>query len=481
MTKAGIPKSIDLKALLAQHPPDFKYHVDDFYYILGTLTKLKLRDKGNYDDDLVSLNSTILQSRIRDYNHYLEYLVKYEVVITDNQFIRAIKKSRGYWFHPKHQEQEYAIVEIKRGQLTKASKHRRKSDSTITKRYRYLTKWLNAGLQIDYDPAKKYLQVLLENDTTSYAEDIAKAKARGKKIKTPLARYYLRLYALDLFHAGEFNPSVDDTVRRFYSMLVRIKSQLRNFITYDGQQLCSIDVKNSQPFISMILLDPEFYNKGEKNFNLHQISPSIFHYLSKSIPTIQHNLSNLSPITLVKQDESQCGTALELYCTLVDKGTIYHYISDRYKKKTGIFLDVNIPDEKKKLKQAIFTTFFSDNRYWHQKGADMKRLFKDLFPEVYDVFSMIKKGKKNNLPIILQLVESEIVIRRACKRISKLHPNLPIFTIHDSIVTLEEAKDLVYDELKQEFMQAIDVMPNLERESWHPDKLKDNTEEKPES
>ncbi|MFA6060322.1 MAG: hypothetical protein WC756_19130 [Taibaiella sp.] len=221
MTKAGIPKSIDLKAIITAHPPTFKYDLDSFYYILGTLTKLRLQNKDN-DDDLIPLNAQIMQRRIRLYNYYLKYLLHHEVIITDNQFIVEAKKSRSYWFHPQHQEQEYAVFEIKKAQLTKVSNHRRKSDRIIAKSYRYLSKWLNPGLQIDYDSAKKYLHVLLENDKASYAEDIAKAKARGKGIKTPVERYYLRLHALDLFHAGEFNPMVDDNVKRFHSMLVRI-------------------------------------------------------------------------------------------------------------------------------------------------------------------------------------------------------------------------------------------------------------------
>ena len=61
---------------------------------------------------------------------------------------------------------------------------------------------------------------------------------------------------------------------------------------------------------------------------------------------------------LVKDDESQCSTDLELFCTLVDKGRMYQYISEKYKAKTGVLLDVNKPEEKKQLKAAIFTTLF---------------------------------------------------------------------------------------------------------------------------
>ena len=39
----------------------------------------------------------------------------------------------------------------------------------------------------------------------------------------------------------------DDNVYRFHSNLTNMRSVIRNAVTYDGQKLISIDIKNSQP------------------------------------------------------------------------------------------------------------------------------------------------------------------------------------------------------------------------------------------
>jgi hypothetical protein len=171
---------------------------------------------------------------------------------------------------------------------------------------------------------------------------------------------------------------------------------------------------------------------------------------------------------LVKSHEGHASNDLELYCTLVDKGRLYPYMSEEYEKRTGNKLNVNIPEEKKKLKDAMFLTLFSKNSFYKHPDAEMKRFFHDTFPSVYRIFSLIKAERHQRLPIILQLVESEIMLNRVAKGISRSNPHLPIYTIHDSIVTLEEYAEFVQGAVKSEFQSAIGLMPSLSNERWKP-------------
>ena len=61
-------------------------------------------------------------------------------------------------------------------------------------------------------------------------------------------------------------------------------------------------------------------------------------------------------------------------------------------------------------------------------------MFNQLFPHVNSIFRMLKKEYHSSLAIMLQRIESYIVLEVICKMISKDFPDLPIFTIHDSIV-----------------------------------------------
>ncbi|RCR67503.1 hypothetical protein [Larkinella punicea] len=64
-----------------------------------------------------------------------------------------------------------------------------------------------------------------------------------------------------------------------------------------------------------------------------------------------------------------------------------------------------------------------------------KEIFRDLFPNVMRLFELIKSQQHRTLALLLQNIESEIFLNRIARRIAQERPDLPIFTIHDSIVT----------------------------------------------
>ena len=72
-----------------------------------------------------------------------------------------------------------------------------------------------------------------------------------------MIKYNSRLRPLILLHEGIFNPKIDTTAGRLHSTLTQLKSDLRQFITYDGHPLVSIDIVNSQPYLSTVLLSYE--------------------------------------------------------------------------------------------------------------------------------------------------------------------------------------------------------------------------------
>jgi hypothetical protein len=124
-----------------------------------------------------------------------------------------------------------------------------------------LFKWLEDGkLKIDFKSAKYYLRKLYIKDTKTFY----KTKEFDKMSKDTNFNIYLyqryiaykkynsRLRALILFHNGTFNAIIDKTAGRLHSVLTQLKSDLRQFITYDGQPLLAIDIVNSQPYLASV-------------------------------------------------------------------------------------------------------------------------------------------------------------------------------------------------------------------------------------
>src|SRR5690606_4264046 len=132
----------------------------------------------------------------------------------------------------------------------------------------YLTKWFNQNLKIDIDFVNYFLneEFELKKHNKSLWEskkvyDYGKVKIKFKK---PLEQLNHAKISAEKINREEYYMLHDDNVYRFHSNLTNMRSLLRNAITYDGQKLISIDIKNSQPYLSTILLSRSFWI--EKNF-----------------------------------------------------------------------------------------------------------------------------------------------------------------------------------------------------------------------
>ena len=87
-------------------------------------------------------------------------------------------------------------------------------------------------------------------------------------------------------------------------------------------------------------------------------------------------------------------------------------------------------------------------------------MFNQLFPHVNSIFRMLKKEYHSSLAIMLQRIESCIVLEVICKMISKDFPDLPIFTIHDSIV-IHLIRDSLFKHISMNWLRtfSLQVMP----------------------
>jgi len=73
--------------------------------------------------------------------------------------------------------------------------------------------------------------------------------------------------------------------------------------------------------------------------------------------------------------------------------------------------------------------------------------------------------------ILLQQIESHLVLQVITKRIARERPTMPLFTIHDSIVTTEGNENYVQEIIIQEMKKAVGFGPGLRIERWTPDNL----------
>jgi len=97
--------------------------------------------------------------------------------------------------------------------------------------------------------------------------------------------------------------------------------------------------------------------------------------------------------------------------------------------------------------------------------------FAEEFPEVYEFFKCLKSKDYTMLALLLQNIESYIFLNLITKKISKERADLPLFTVHDSIVTVEGEESYVKRVMEEELEALIGKRPTITIDLWTPEKL----------
>jgi hypothetical protein len=75
-------------------------------------------------------------------------------------------------------------------------------------------------------------------------------------------------------------------------------------------------------------------------------------------------------------------------------------------------------------------------------------------------------GIVNYLPILLQRLESRLILHQVTKVISKKLPSAPLFTVHDCVLTTNEYSEKVQSILEKELEAATGIKPGLTIEKY---------------
>lgn len=303
--------------------------------------------------------------------------------------------------------------------------------------------------------------------------------------KDPFLQYQQGNLSILKMDCNHYSCTISDNGKRFHSVLTNMRSVLRNFLTFKGERLVSIDIKNSQPYLISLLLQPSFWDsqkiikntarkdvvfrkkslKKEKSLDISNSKFSI-NYLSNSRLNIDYLPihKQVSYFMLLEIKKTLLNMGFDSYIESVKKGVFYDDLQQRFATELGVQLL-----DRKEVKQSVFQVLFTPNQFYGQKQARHKRLFAQLYPEVYAVLKAIKKENAKLLPLLLQEIESYIMLHVVAKYMQKHHPHIPVFTIHDSIVTTA-SNQLVVEQIMREALTAyVGHAPTLSTENLTPE------------
>jgi hypothetical protein len=212
--------------------------------------------------------------------------------------------------------------------------------------------------------------------------------------------------------SGEIYIKCSKNNGRLDTNFTRLPSELVQHLTIDSNPLTEIDITNSQPFFAGCLFDAK---------------PEIISVIGRSLFMLTKKL-HLND----KQD-------VILYRSLVSSGLFYSHMAEQFNMAGLTFTD------RGELKKQIFIIFFGKNTAINY--SPVVKVFATSFPNVYYLFNQIKKKAHNKLAILLQRIESYVVLEKLAPQLVTNYPTMPFLTKHDSILlsglqTLKQAEQI---------------------------------------
>jgi len=247
--------------------------------------------------------------------------------------------------------------------------------------------------------------------------------------------YNSAIVSINMVNNEDQYSLIDEAGGRFYSNMTNMPAELRQFVMVKDKHLtANVDIKNSQPyFTTMILTNPAGVSGFAK---------------SKDFAMILKNL-NIPDTDDVK-----------LYIKLVTEGQFYEYLMPCFEAK-------GLPCTRGEVKKAVMIILFDRNR---DRVSKAKRIFKNLFPTVSDIFSIVRGNEGGErFPILLQSIEAFIVLRVILPRINAEHPEIIAFTIHDSLL-VTDSPEIVRGIMIEELTKFTGYSPILKIENFSTDR-----------
>jgi len=485
-----LPENFNVDIHVANFPPESygfesslkNFDKDKVCHLLGLLSSIPAHNKDLIvEDGYVPILAEIVNFYITDYNAYLDYLRATNVIEWDGHGTYSEGHARRWrWKEPYFSARVVRVPTPKFEKLLHQRKFetieqykRSKARDATSNCPEYLLKWYNPNkLRIDVTRANDYAWGL-RNYKLSHPEeqDWNRDKNCPKQPQNQYVALMDNIYSIS--YNNDFRIHIDSHVHRLHSVLTNMQKEFRNFLTYDGQQLVSIDIKNCQPYLSCILFNPEFWREDSTmDLNLNKLPRSIIASIRFTPPKV-----NAIPLitSLSRFFRNIEGHEFDTYKRIVSAGRFYETIMEWIQEEKGIAM------EREDVKTIGFKLFFSPNRT-DPEGENhwLMDYFREKFPQVVDLFMIIKRQYQDfdvekqhgRLACLLQSIESEIILNRCCKRIwEEKDKQVPVFTIHDSIATTVEHQEYVKHVMKEELTRAIGVSPKLKPEVWSEVKL----------
>lgn len=304
--------------------------------------------------------------------------------------------------------------------------------------------------------------------------DQPKAKKLGSRKRCKMVKGYrkaLNRVTVDQIADGCFDYVVCQQ-GRVHTPITRLFTDARSCLSIEGKPLASIDIANSQLIFFTLLFLENQYNRQARDTDGKEMSREVAgtslpcQYSRFSSPS--GSIANPTSTAVVSAISSPSGSTMgdedsERFVSLVMEGGIYEYLMEKCR---GFGECIGT---RKKFKTLFFQqVLYGDNCEYYASQLPLPVLFQTEFPAVWEFILQQKmwngRGARGEafkkLAVRMQQRESRYMIGQVCTRLMEHHPEIPLLTIHDSILTTPEHMPTVQRVMTEEFAR-LGVEPTL--------------------
>ena len=244
---------------------------------------------------------------------------------------------------------------------------------------------------------------------------------------------------------------------RVHTSISRLPGIVRGCLSVDGEPLVGCDLKNAQPLI-LGFVAARFLACRRTRHKLLNYKP-----LDKN-PYGRHRKGGEGEdafFITTTREKLQMLAAKGVYGNrLRDISSLFEYLNVC---QSGLLYESLVTQRqgRESVKNQLLIDMNDDGS---DTSSVMKR-FERTYPSVFDVMTALKKDNHRRLSWILQNQEARLFIGRICGRLVREAPEIPVVTVHDSIMTTPSHFETVKAVAMEEFAK-LGLRPTFKRETY---------------
>lgn len=483
-----------LEQKVIENPPNFPFDITRAKIFLWLIMH-----RNTNDWDIQSLNEyipipyqTLKNYSPSYYGNYLQYLEEINLVeylgyknFPDEKRCRLYRLSSEALTALWDSEAHFTTINLKDLKSKVRTNIRKyKIEPRLYMELPHLMKWYNNKLTVDFVAAEEFVH------SNGFEAD----------------QIYRHLFKLTNFKESNFYASKNNhSDGRLHTNLSNFPKILRPFLKYDGENLVSYDLKSSQPFFLIALIEKirvltgshfgsaigndkilekirgimrlnDKKNKENNSYILQSLrevlnSSGFTEEFDKFKMMYQNDIYNeLGNVLIKKEDEESYHAVDDDYNQIFNKDGEPKWLRKkeieykcRFSGKTKVTKVPVLFDCKRDMMKVVVLNILYGGI---KKKSPEYKTFDTVFPLISQILSIFKKEDKKVLPKILQQIESECILDVVSKKLAERYPDMPMWTIHDSIITTESYANTLHlkTEIQAFVKEYCNVLPLVEEE-----------------